>query len=480
MDSRYDFDKETDRDFLREAGKLLQERVINLEVEVIQLKLQQAQNEEIKSKLTGELLVLRRLIFDKKQEKKKKLEELKRKKRKKKINLLHNQNENKNEIEKDISPELKLLNDEIEHDIEDSNCKCCSQGELEELGGLFEESTEFDVNHTYYILKRHKRKKYKCKSCKKIVTAEGPEKLKPGAQFSIQLAVKIACDKFEHHMPLERQRIIMKRQGLDVSVKTLFSLTEHLYSLIFSLHALNREDIIQGNHVNMDESPMCFYNPNKSQGYVWSLSNNRGAYYQFEPSRSQEIAREMIHGFLGVVVTDAFSAYDFLANLVGIIHAYCWSHVRRYFFDAMMENELAGIVVDYIDELYEIEHLALNFDDLKYLRLTRSTDIYKKIEKWVDENESAYLDSTLTGKAIQYFYNQKKGLTHFLTNEKVPLDRVEKWRSIFQVCVYSRKRRVPLINLFPLTSLQTGLVAFPHPAFDQFLTTSLSTCQLAA
>ena len=75
MNNTYDFDKETDKDFLRAASKKLQDEVIQLRIENIQLKLQQSQDEEIKSKLTGELLVLRRRIFDTKQEKKKKLKD---------------------------------------------------------------------------------------------------------------------------------------------------------------------------------------------------------------------------------------------------------------------------------------------------------------------------------------------------------------------------------------------------------------------
>jgi len=55
--TQYDFDKETNKDFLREAGKMLQEEVIQLRIEVAQLRLQQIQDEEIKTKLTGELLV---------------------------------------------------------------------------------------------------------------------------------------------------------------------------------------------------------------------------------------------------------------------------------------------------------------------------------------------------------------------------------------------------------------------------------------
>lgn len=64
---------------------MLQEEVINLRIKVLQLELQKSEDEEIKSSLTGQLLVLRRRIFDSKQEKKNKLKDLKKKKRKRKL-----------------------------------------------------------------------------------------------------------------------------------------------------------------------------------------------------------------------------------------------------------------------------------------------------------------------------------------------------------------------------------------------------------
>lgn len=420
---RYDFDKETDRDFLRAAGIMLQEQVIKLRLEVLQLKFLQALDEEIKSTLTGELLVLRRRIFDSKQEKKEKLKELKKDKKKKKINLIHNQNENKKDLAISNNQAINLEAKEIEHVLHSEKCPLCGEDHgLEELKDLFEESTEYDVNCTYYILKRHKRRKYKCSKCNKIVTAPGGAKLAAGSNFSLQMAVKIACDKFQFHLPLERQREQMKQSGVDVSVKTLFSLTEHLHNILSPLEEMNRQDVITGGHVCIDESPIPFYNPKKSSGYAWTMSNNIAAHYQFEPTRSQDVAREMLKGFKGVVVTDGYESSHFLKDNLELIHAYCWAHLRRYFFDAMAEDKDAGVVVDYIDELYEIEHLAESLDDLKYLRATRSSKIYAKIESWINENEGHYLKSTLTGKAINYFYNQKDGLTKFLTNEQVPLD----------------------------------------------------------
>ena len=416
MNNYYDFDK----DFLRAAAKDLVAKVIDLEMKLAQATLQQMLDSEIKTKLTGELLVLRRLIFDSKQEKKNKLKKLKKEKKKSKVNLVHNQNDHRSLLESGAQkPELAAI--EVEHKLESDCCPHCSKNGLKAIG-LFEESTEFDVNATYYILKRHKRSKYKCSLCHKMTSAPAPEKLIDGGQFSSQIAAQVVCDKFQHHLPLERQRIRMQSAGLIVSVKTLFSITEHLYNLLFELHELNRRDIIQGCHVCIDESPMPFYNIEKSSGFVWTMSNSRGAYYQFEPTRSGKVALEMIKGFQGIVMTDGYSGYDFLGTIPGIIHVCCWSHVRRYFFNAMSENDHIGIIVDLIDELYAIEHMAQSYEDVKYLRKTRSLAIFEKIDSWIQENEKHYFSSTLSGKAITYYFNQKGCLTQFLTNEYVPLD----------------------------------------------------------
>ncbi|PIR36895.1 MAG: hypothetical protein COV37_01030, partial [Bdellovibrio sp. CG11_big_fil_rev_8_21_14_0_20_39_38] len=222
------------------------------------------------------------------------------------------------------------------------------------MKNCFEESSEIDVNERKYIHRRHQRQKYSCKDCHNVVTAPGGVKLTPGGEYSIQMATQIVGDKFEDHIPLERQRKQMYRVGLNVEVKTLFGLTEHLYRRISSLNELIRQDILSEKWVNIDESPIDFYNPNKSKGYIWSMSNPRGAYYQFEPTRSGAVAQEMLRGYEnGCVVTDGFSGYNFLKNQETIKHAFCWAHVRRKFFEAMNHDPKAEAVVDLIDQLYE-------------------------------------------------------------------------------------------------------------------------------
>ncbi len=416
----YDVSKENNKEFLREAVLMLQEELLEAKVEVVLLKKLKEKDEEILQKISEELKNLRKRVFDSKQERK--ANKPKNQKKRKKGNLPHNKSKNEKleEFEIDLSEEI------IEYKIEESSCPSCGGDKFYEMNNCFEESNEIEVIERIYLIKRHKRYKYSCKCCNKIITAKGGVKLTPGGEYSIQLATQIACDKFEDHLPLERQRKQMKRAGINVDVKTLYGQTEHLYNLLFSLNELIRQDVLSEKWVHIDESPIDFYNPNKSKGYIWSMSNPRGAYYQFEPTRSGSVAKEMIKGYeRGCVVSDGYSGYNFLDSdeqYKDISHAFCWAHVRRKFFEAMGHDERSEVMIDLIDKLYEIEHMADEIHELKEIRLDHSVPIIKEIDTWIKSMDGNFLNTSSMGKAINYYENRREGLHLFLYDETVPID----------------------------------------------------------
>ena len=426
----YDASKETDKDFLRAALKRVQEQNILMAKKIALLEKQQIKDEEICKKLSEELFLLRKSIYGSKKEEREKARERarlrrEREKKRKHENRPHNRSENDPPPEPDEkSPDLSLEEETEEHVLDDEN-KCPKCGGEEGFARInsHEESGEIEVVERRYIFKRHRRQKYHCKCCKSIVTAPGGAKLVPGGQFSIQVATQVAVEKYEHHIPLNRQAKRMAREGLAVGTRTLFGITEHLYNLVFALNELVRQDVLSGAWVHVDESPMPFYNPGRSTGYVWSMSNNRGAYYQFEPNRKGEVAKEMLKGYVvGVVVTDGYSGYGFLDDLRNIKHAFCWSHVLRKFTDALNFDESARKPVDWIDDLYDVEHEADSLDDLPALRDEKSRPLVEKIDGWVDSMEGRYLDSTKSGQAINYYKARREGLGLFLEDANVPID----------------------------------------------------------
>ena len=416
----YDVSKENDKEFLREAVSMLQEKLMMKELEVLELRKLKEKDHEILQKISEELKNLRKRVFASQQERK--ANKPKNHKKRKKGNLPHNRSNNLvlDEVEIDLDEEI------VDHIIEESSCPSCGGDKFYEMKNCFEESNEIEVVERKYLIKRHKRQKYSCKCCNKVITAKGGVKLTPGGEYSIQLATQISCDKFEDHLPLERQRKQMKRAGINVDVKTLYGQTEHLYNLLFPLNELIRQDVLSQDWVHIDESPIDFYNPKKNKGYIWSMSNPRGAYYQFEPTRSGTVAREMIKGYKkGCVVSDGYSGYNFLDSdeqYKNISHAFCWAHVRRKFFEAMNHDDRSEVMIDLIDRLYEVEHMADEVHELKSIRLDNSVSIVKEIDFWIESMDGKFLDTSSMGKAINYYENRKEGLHLFLYDETIPID----------------------------------------------------------
>ena len=219
------------------------------------LEKQNLLDEEICQKLSEELF-LKEKFYDSKQEKKANKPVVRRKEEGK---LPHNKNNNAQNDDADIELDEGIVPYKI-----DSDCPKCGSDKLFEMNNCFEESSEFEVVERRYILKRHQRQKYSCKGCNSIVTASGGVKLTPGGEFSIQIATQVA-DKFEDHLPLERQRKQMKRAGVNVEAKTLYGLTEHLYHRLYPLNQMILDDVLNNKWVHIDESPIDFYNPNKSE-----------------------------------------------------------------------------------------------------------------------------------------------------------------------------------------------------------------------
>ncbi len=394
----YDLSKEKDVGFLKEANRWLQEELVLANKKIIELLKQKQIDDEICNKLSDELHILRQKFFANKQESKKNGSS---KKNRKKGKLPHNQSPLGDGVS--TKENVSLEEDKQIYLIEKIKCTCGDPDcKLREIKGCYEESSEIEVLERRYILIRHQRQKYTGTVCGKVITAPGKKKLISGGEFSAQMGVQVACDKFERHLPLERQRKEMENFGLKVGTKTLFGLTEQVYNHLLPVVELIREEILSRPWTHIDESPFTFFNPKKSKGYVWSLSNNYGAYYQFEPTRSGKVAKELLEKFKGVVVTDGYAGYDWIDKSNALIHAFCWAHVRRKFFDSMKNYPKAEEMVDLIDALYSIEHKAKNFDELKVLRKTESREKVNEIEKWIDDLQGKYLESSSIGKAINY------------------------------------------------------------------------------
>ena len=323
----------------------------------------------------------------------------------------------------------KLEVEPVVHDLDDADKACPScGGDLEEWEGQFEESDEVEVVERRYVIKRHKRKKYRCRCGSCIETAPTPQRLIEGGRYSVNFAITVAVDKYLLHLPLERQVAAMARLGLAVDSQTLFDQLWALNRLL--LPAYHRLGDVQRTCplLFVDESrwPLLGVKGKGAESakwHIWTLVSERGAYYEIFDGRDADAAADLLADYKGYVMCDGFKAYESLAKAYPEIRlVQCWVHARRNFVECETSfPEECGRVLGLIGKLYEIEKRA--GDDLELRRRLRDEEsrwVLAEIQSWVFEVRST--PGTALHEAILYMTNRWSRLTRFVESPALPLD----------------------------------------------------------
>lgn len=326
-------------------------------------------------------------------------------------------------------PKLAIVEQIYQLDKADQSCPQCG-GALQEWEGQFEEAEEIDVIERQFVIKKHKRQKYRCACQSCIETAIGPEKLAPKSRYSIDFAVEVAVEKYLDHMPLERQVRKMEREGLEVDSQTLWDQINVLAHLVEPTYKKLIEQILKEPMLGVDETTWRLLThkgedggPNK-KWQAWAVCGPTGVYYNIQDSRGAEAAQNMLPGYTGIVMCDALESYHSLAKKNhNIILAHCWAHVRRKFVEVQGVFPQAKEVIELIGELYDLEKKCEGGDAERLeMRQTKSAEVIERIKVWEEYYKMRVLPESGIGKALGYMRNQWVELTRFINNAKIPLD----------------------------------------------------------
>lgn len=327
--------------------------------------------------------------------------------------------------------------------------------------GLSEDSDEVDIIRREYVIRRHARPKYRCPKCSYIEAMEGPPRLIPGGRYSEDFAVQVVCDKYANHLPLDRQRRMMRDRGLLISTATLCDLVRRVAGICEpTWHAL-RTRALDSDAIGLDESRWKLLvapegdkgkprrRPRSTKQWLWSLVGDEAVYIHIDPKRNEAVADEMLGDYAGVIMVDGFSSYPSLVRKrqkagSPLRIAFCWAHVRRKFINAEENYPEASDGLDLIDELYAIEEqarvvAALSGGDdpaahhiaLLEARRNLRADARPILERFVEwMNGIECLPASALGRAIAYTVKRIDGLSVFLDEPAVPLDNNHTERSL--------------------------------------------------
>jgi len=250
--------------------------------------------------------------------------------------------------------------------------------------------------------------------------------------YTTSFVAAVVADKYISHIPLERQVREMESLGLKgIQNSTLSRLCAVAAGALESLQEAILGELLESNTaLHLDETPWGIQNKNERDGYMWVISNRCGSYYFFKPTRSAKVLTEKLKGYNGPVVTDGLETYNGVLDEAKIPHAYCWAHARREFFKIESHDPSVTPMLDQIDELFKIERLAKNFDELKELRKSQSTEVVKELKNLLLQEYPKSREVSQKRKAILYIEKRWPGFEMFLNDTRIPLSNNEAERTI--------------------------------------------------
>jgi transposase len=166
----------------------------------------------------------------------------------------------------------------------------------------------------------------------------------------------------------------------------------------------------------------------------WGGSDPPGVAYLYAPNRKAEQPIRHLQGFTGVLQVDGYAGYNTLAGKNAVSLAFCWSHVRRKFYDLAQGGPapIASEALLRIAELYRIEGDIRGrcAEERRDVRQARSRPIVEALEPWLQGKLLLVSQKSKLAEAIRYALSRWAGLSRFLDDGRVEIDSNVVERSI--------------------------------------------------
>jgi transposase len=326
---------------------------------------------------------------------------------------------------------------DIIHDLPDDQKICPHDGTaLKRIGS--ETHVQLDIIPAKVQALNHIRYKYTCPCCEKhLVTATKPAQPIEKSIASPGLLAYIATQKYVDALPLYRQVEIFKRIGVEMDRSTLATWMVRCGQLVQTLINLIHEKILEQDFLHMDETVVqVLSEPNKtaqSNSYMWvlrsTLPTSSAVLFRYEPTRSGDVAKELLRDFTGALMVDGYEGYNATCIKNAITRLGCWAHARRKFIEAQKtqpkgKTGKADQAIAYIQQLYRIEQsISDKTSDEKYqARQQQSQPILDKLKHWLDKSLSQVPPKTALGKALYYLDSQWLRLINYMQSGDYPID----------------------------------------------------------
>src|SRR6266446_389359 len=305
---------------------------------------------------------------------------------------------------------VHLPREEIVIDVADKTCACC--GGLKHRIGE-DVSERLDVIPAQFKVIVMRRPKYACHACAgEVAQAPAPERLIENGIPTEALVAHVIVAKYADHAPLYRQAQIYARQGITLDRSPLADWVGRAAFALRPMHARLLEQLKQSTKLFADETTAPVLDPGRGRtkkGQLWAYARDErpwagpdppGVAYVYAPDRKHARPAEHLAGFRGTLQVDGYGAYAELAQRGDVVLAFCWSHVRRQFYDIQAKTPapIATEALVRIAPLYAVEAdiRGLPADERRQARQRRTKPLVDALRLWLEAQLAAVSGKSTT------------------------------------------------------------------------------------
>jgi transposase len=328
-----------------------------------------------------------------------------------------------------------LPREEIVHDLSDADKVCPHDGSALRLIGA-DISEQLDIVPAQIKVLRHVRRTYACPCCEQyVVTAKKPKQPIEKSLAAPGLLAHVATQKYVDALPLYRQTEIYRRIGVELDRTTLANWMVACGRLVQPLINLIHDRMMEQAVLHMDETRVQVLNePGRSaqqHSYMWVMRSiqHPAVLYRYAPSRSGDVARQLLGDYRGALMVDGYEGYSAVCAAQHLTRLGCWAHARRKFVEAQKaqakgKTGKADQALAFIQALYRIEQLGKDTspEERHAMRHAQARPIIDKIRQWMEKSIPNTPPQTLLGKALSYVHNQWPHLIRYLDDGQYPID----------------------------------------------------------
>jgi transposase len=313
----------------------------------------------------------------------------------------------------------------IPHPVAADDRRCSSCGEEIRLIGTGDRSVEYEWVPGRVERRVHVVEVGRCPCKQHYARGPAPRRVREGCTFGPGLLAKLALDKCADSTPIYRVEKQMRRCGVPIARSTLNDNVLLAGELAAPLIDVALEELRIDPHLQADETSVRLQR-RRERAFVWTFISKLYTVYVFSLSRSGDTPKELLEDTTGTLTVDGYTGYNTVTDVNGRDRTGCWSHARRYLFDALPSAPEARQGLDIILELFMIEREAQQggiVGTSKHLRLrkARSRPVLKRLDEWREKMMPLFEPKSAMGEALRYMKNQWTRLTAFVRDPLIPL-----------------------------------------------------------